>query len=152
VHADVLDRVDDPAAPARRRNRPARDRERARLDGAQARGRDVRGDLRPRIAPRRDPRAGRGRGGGDARAREREDAGGRGLLSARARVGRRRAGALARGDRAMIAAVALGALVTALAGDPGAAAEADSYKVDWLAAPEKSVIEVGGLDFLPDGR
>jgi len=31
-------------------------------------------------------------------------------------------------------------------------AEADFYKVDWLEAPEKAVLEVGGLDFLPDGR
>lgn len=50
----------------------------------------------------------------------------------------------------MIAAPAL--LVALASGDPGAAAEADFYKVDWLAAPEKTVVEVGGLDFLPDGR
>ena len=54
----------------------------------------------------------------------------------------------------MIAALALSAVLASDpgAGDPGPGAEADAYKVDWLAAPEKSVIEVGGLDFLPDGR
>ena len=32
------------------------------------------------------------------------------------------------------------------------APESDSYAVDWLTAPDKTVIEVGGMDFLPDGR
>ncbi len=41
------------------------------------------------------------------------------------------------------------ALALALLGDPQ---EADSYRVDWLTPPQGSVLEVGGMDFLPDGR
>jgi glucose/arabinose dehydrogenase len=33
-----------------------------------------------------------------------------------------------------------------------APAEQDFYTVDWLAPPAGSVVEVGGVDFLPDGR
>jgi len=33
-----------------------------------------------------------------------------------------------------------------------AASESDYYKVDYLVAPQGERIEVGGLDFLPDGR
>ena len=44
----------------------------------------------------------------------------------------------------MIAALLLAAL-----GDTG---EAAYYRVDWLTPPPGSVLEVGGIDFLPDGR
>ncbi len=47
--------------------------------------------------------------------------------------------------------ILLGALLAALppAQGPG---EADAYRVDYLVPPEGARIEVGGLDFLPDGR
>jgi len=40
-------------------------------------------------------------------------------------------------------------LALACLGDPQ---ESDFYRVDWLKPPEGSVLEVGGMDFLPDGR
>jgi glucose/arabinose dehydrogenase len=40
-------------------------------------------------------------------------------------------------------------LLAATLGDP---VESDFYAVDWLAPPQGSVLEVGGMDFLPDGR
>ncbi|MFN0009805.1 MAG: family 16 glycoside hydrolase [Planctomycetota bacterium] len=43
----------------------------------------------------------------------------------------------------------IGALLLASLGDPS---EADFYRVDWLIPPQGSILEVGGMDFLPDGR
>jgi len=43
----------------------------------------------------------------------------------------------------------IGAVALACLGDP---VEADFYRVDWLTPPAGSVLEVGGMDFLPDGR
>ena len=34
----------------------------------------------------------------------------------------------------------------------GVATEADAYRVDYLVPPEGARVEVGGMDFLPDGR
>lgn len=43
----------------------------------------------------------------------------------------------------------IGAIALACLGDP---VEADFYRVDWLTPPQGSILEVGGMDFLPDGR
>ena len=51
----------------------------------------------------------------------------------------------------MIAALAL-AVAPTLGGAADGPSEADFYRVDWLEAPDKAVVEVGGIDFLPDGR
>jgi glucose/arabinose dehydrogenase len=44
----------------------------------------------------------------------------------------------------------IAALALALGSD--VAPESDFYEVDWLTPPDKAVVEVGGMDFLPDRR
>jgi len=54
--------------------------------------------------------------------------------------------------RGVVAIAAVATVATPLAAQNLAEAEAASYAVDYLAPPDGSVLEIGGLDFLSDGR
>src|SRR6185436_308873 len=106
-----------------------------------ARRRELRSLLGRRPPRGRGARAGRRRRGVRARSRCARSGD---PHAARTALGRCDPGALARGRRTVIA--------LALAAALQAPQESDAYTVDWLKPPEKEVLEVGGMGFLPDGR